>query len=317
MSTSASATEARPTRQRVLIAIDGSTASERALAYAERIVHANAFVHLVSIADNPRTLVPLGSHATSFLHAARNELLKDAADCLSRAERTMTRRADIVVNTEVVDLSSRSGDVVDALTDHAQTWQADLAIVGARQHHGMLRWIEGAVSGPLAARIGCPLLIVPECFVSNAHRLPRRILFAVDGSRAAVDALRAGLQFSTPETELRALCVVDRAVSLGDFVPVESIEHALTAEGGSALREATAMLDGIGRHAQSRLAETDRTAPDVPHAIVREAAEWHADLIVMGTHGRRGIAGWALGSVAERVARITKTPLLLVNANRS
>jgi hypothetical protein len=107
MSTSASATEARPTRQRVLIAIDGSTASERALAYAERIVHANAFVHLVSIADNPRTLVPLGSHATSFLHAARNELLKDAADCLSRAERTMTRRADIVVNTEVVDLSSR------------------------------------------------------------------------------------------------------------------------------------------------------------------------------------------------------------------
>jgi hypothetical protein len=61
MSTSASATEARPTRQRVLIAIDGSTASERALAYAERIVHANAFVHLVSIADNRRTLVPLGS----------------------------------------------------------------------------------------------------------------------------------------------------------------------------------------------------------------------------------------------------------------
>lgn len=142
MSASASATEAHYAHRRVLIAIDVSAASERALAYAERMLHANAFVHLVSIAENPRTLVPLGSHAMSFLHAARNELLKDAADCLSRAQRTMTRRTDIVVSTEVVDLSAHGGDIVDALTDRAQTWQADLAIVGTRQHHGVRRWIE-------------------------------------------------------------------------------------------------------------------------------------------------------------------------------
>ncbi|MCO8590652.1 universal stress protein [Burkholderia multivorans] len=315
MSASASATEAHYAHRRVLIAIDVSAASERALAYAERMLHANAFVHLVSIAENPRTLVPLGSHAMSFLHAARNELLKDAADCLSRAQRTMTRRTDIVVSTEVVDLSAHGGDIVDALTDRAQTWQADLAIVGTRQHHGVRRWIEGAVSGPLAARIGCPLLIVPEGFVPNADALPRRILFAVDGSGPALDALRVGLQFATPGAELRALYVVDRAVSLGDFVPIDTVERALNAEGDTALREATAMLVAIGAHAHSHLTQTDQTAPDVPHAIVREAVEWHADLTVMGTHGRRGIAGWALGSVAERVARITNTPLLLVNAN--
>jgi nucleotide-binding universal stress UspA family protein len=47
---------------------------------------------------------------------------------------------------------------------------------------------------------------------------------------------------------------------------------------------------------------------------VREANAWRADLLVMGTHGRRGAARWVLGSVARRVVGITCTPLLLVNS---
>ncbi|KVA55556.1 hypothetical protein WI70_24215 [Burkholderia cepacia] len=48
-----------------------------------------------------------------------------------------------------------------------------------------------------------------------------------------------------------------------------------------------------------------------------DALEWNADMIVMGTHGRRGVTGWLVGSVAGRVARITKTPVLLVHASRA
>ncbi|WP_306427259.1 universal stress protein [Caballeronia sordidicola] len=44
----------------------------------------------------------------------------------------------------------------------------------------------------------------------------------------------------------------------------------------------------------------------------REAQSWHADLLVMGTHGRRGVVRCVLGSVANRVAGIARTPLLLV-----
>jgi nucleotide-binding universal stress UspA family protein len=47
---------------------------------------------------------------------------------------------------------------------------------------------------------------------------------------------------------------------------------------------------------------------------VHDASGWHADMIVMGTHGRRGVTSWVLGSVARRVARIAPTPVLLVNA---
>ncbi|MCA8143936.1 universal stress protein [Burkholderia multivorans] len=135
MSARASATEAHYPYRRVLIAIDVSAASERALAYAEGMLHANAFVHLVSIAENPRTLVPLGSHAMSFLHAARNELRKDAADCLSRAERTMTRRADIVVSTEVVDLSAMA-----AISSTHDRRRADVASRSRGRRHTSASW---------------------------------------------------------------------------------------------------------------------------------------------------------------------------------
>ncbi|KVG57669.1 universal stress protein [Burkholderia territorii] len=314
MNTSASPVQAVSAPLRVLIAIDGSTASAHALAYAKAFLPSNAAVHIVSVADNPRTLVPRGSGSTAFLESARDELLRDASDALSRA-RSAIPRDDLSIDTEVVDLSTHGGDIAHALADCAQAWQAELLIVGARQHHGLLGWIEGTVSGPLGKLVGCPLLIVPEGFASVAEHLPRRMLFAVDGSPIALHALRTGLKFSRPETEFRAIYVLDRPTSLGDFVPVETLETALVSEGNHILQKAMALLDGTPTgHAQSQLIQTDRTGTDVPHLIVHDAIEWSADMVVMGTHGRRGVTGWLVGSVAGRVARITKTPVLLVSA---
>ncbi|RQR26291.1 MULTISPECIES: universal stress protein [unclassified Burkholderia] len=316
MSTRTSPRQAVLAPQRVLIAIDGSIASDHALAYARSFVPSNASVHIVSVADNPRTLVPRGSKSMAFLESARDELLTDAADALSRAKSAM-QRDDIAVDTEVIDLSTHGADIVHVLADSAQAWQAELLIVGARQHHGLLGWIEGTVSGPLGKLVGCPLLIVPEGFAPVAEHLPRRMLFAVDGSPVAFHALRTGLTFARPTTELRAIYVLDRPVSLGDFVPVETLEAALIGEGNQALQKAMTLLDGVAGQAQSELIRTDRKGADVSHIIARDAIDWNADMIVMGTHGRRGAAGWVVGSVAARVARITKTPLLLVNARRA
>ncbi|RKU05249.1 universal stress protein [Burkholderia sp. Nafp2/4-1b] len=313
MSTTTSPFQAVPAPRRVLIAVDGSSASAHALAYAKALLPANAAVHIVSVAENPRTLVPLGSKTLAFLESARDELLRDASDALSRAKSAI-ERDDLAIDTEAIDLGAHGGDIVHALADSAQAWQADLLIVGARQHHGLLGWVEGTVSGPLGKLVGCPLLIVPEGFASVAEHLPRRMLFAVDGSPIALNALRTGLKFARPDTEFRAIHVLDRPVSLGDFVPVETLESALISEGNRALQKATALLGDSARQARSELIQTDPSGADVAHLIVHDAVEWNADMLVMGTHGRRGVTGWLVGSVAGRVARITKTPLLLVNA---
>jgi nucleotide-binding universal stress UspA family protein len=53
----------------------------------------------------------------------------------------------------------------------------------------------------------------------------------------------------------------------------------------------------------------------VPSLIVDEAGRWRADLIVIGTHGRRGISKLLLGSVADGVVRTAATSVLLIRGD--
>jgi len=298
---------------KVLIAVDSTVASERAVAYAKGLVAPGGQVLLVSVAENPRTLMPTGTFAGDMLETARDELLRDANQALTTA-RAAFAQSDVKLETEAIDLSKHGSDVTHALVDAARRWDAQLLVVGARQHHGLLRWVEGTVSTPLASLAQCPVLIVPAAYRAEAVRTPRRILFAVDASSQAAEALRAGLRFATHATAGRAIYVVDRAVRLSDFVPIDVLEEAFVAEGTSTLAQLAPLLADRCGEASTSLVETNRTSDDVPHAIVREAHDWRADLIVMGTHGRRGPSRWMLGSVAERVGRLTETPLLLVHA---
>lgn len=311
-----SSTSGNPTPMlpgKVLIAVDSSAASRHAIAYARNVVAPGGTVRLVSVAENPRTLVPTGSLVGDALNSARAELLRDASDALAVASDAFAQ-CNVRVETETVDLSKDHGDVVHALMDAAHTWQAELLVVGARQHHGLLRWIEGTVSGPLAKLSRCPTLIVPAAYTVKADRLPERILFAIDGSHQAMEALHYGIRFATPDTHVRAIYVVDRAVRFSDFVPIDALEDAFVDEGTHALAAAESILAGASGRSSTALVRTAHTDDDVAHTIIREAEHWQAELIVMGTHGRRGVARWMLGTVAGRVAQLAQTPLLLVHA---
>jgi nucleotide-binding universal stress UspA family protein len=123
--------------------------------------------------------------------------------------------------------------------------------------------------------------------------------------------MRFGLQLATPEAHLRAVYVIDRAVRLTDFVPIHLLEDAFMDEGRTALANAAGVFANLSNHVETGLLRTKPASDDVPHKIVRESERWHADLVIVGTHGRRGVARWFLGSVAARTARITHTPLLL------
>lgn len=63
---------------------------------------------------------------------------------------------------------------------------------------------------------------------------------------------------------------------------------------------------------QAALIETQGIGEDVAGALQREAVRWDADVVVIGTHGRRGLAHAMLGSVAEKFIRLATMPVLLV-----
>jgi nucleotide-binding universal stress UspA family protein len=143
-----------------------------------------------------------------------------------------------------------------------------------------------------------------------------RILVPVDGSATADRALAAGAELSRLcGARLRLLHVVDPllhtsgfetpAVYLKDCVP--AMQHA----GAELLERAQAAAAAAGVADAETALRTSRGAR-VAELIVDEAKQWGAALVVIGTHGRRGLDRALLGSDAERVARSAPMPVLLV-----
>ena len=120
------------------------------------------------------------------------------------------------------------------------------------------------------------------------------------------------------QPELRLLHIADEFRSSDTFEPGTvgwTIIEAIRAEGKRILNDAAIVLATYGLVAECRLIDSPERR--VASRIIHEAAEWPADIIVMGTHGRRGIARLALGSSAEEVARASPVPVLLVRAGIS
>ncbi|MDO9005815.1 MAG: universal stress protein [Aquabacterium sp.] len=99
------------------------------------------------------------------------------------------------------------------------------------------------------------------------------------------------------------------ATYINEVIPVMKQEgHAILEQGkrmaeGSGLSAETVLLESMG----SRLADL----------IINEATTWQADIIVLGTHGRRGMDRLLLGSDAEQVIRLSPVPVLLVRGNEA
>ena len=142
----------------------------------------------------------------------------------------------------------------------------------------------------------------------------RRILVAVDGSAAALRGLDEALKVAQGTGgQLMLVHVVNELVTTPEYVPsvyYEAIFQSLRDTGLKVLEQAVAAVARAGLSCEQRLVET--VGGRVADEIVKQAAQWPADLIVMGTHGRRGLKRLALGSDAELVLRLSSVPVLLV-----
>ena len=144
----------------------------------------------------------------------------------------------------------------------------------------------------------------------------RRILVPIDGSKTSQRGLREALALArTCHASLVLLHVIE-------FYPmmVEMAAATTWAQINTDLRDAGQKLLDQARQAsldaqvscETQLA--DAAVARVCDVIVEQARERQCDLIVMGTHGRRGIHHALIGSDAERVIRMSPVPVLLVRS---
>ncbi|KAA1014296.1 universal stress protein [Paraburkholderia panacisoli] len=147
----------------------------------------------------------------------------------------------------------------------------------------------------------------------------KQILVAVDGSATSARALTAAVQLARDsDARLQPLYVVDVPLMSYDVPGYDPsyVLDALTEEGRHALADAAALMARAGVKGQTRMVETElMTGEDIAHRIQRAAQEFNADLVVMGTHGRRGVRRLMLGSVAEHLLRIATCPVLLISGH--
>ncbi|OGU45199.1 MAG: hypothetical protein A2199_11075 [Hydrogenophilales bacterium RIFOXYA1_FULL_63_33] len=143
-----------------------------------------------------------------------------------------------------------------------------------------------------------------------------KILVAVDESETSLHALKHAIELArTLSASLRMIHVLDMSwLPIGPEMAIDTaaLSAARRSVGENVIAAARETAQQAGFEAEAGLTETETPIQQVAEVIARETSRWGADLVVMGTHGRRGFQHLMLGSVAERMVRLSSGPVLLI-----
>jgi nucleotide-binding universal stress UspA family protein len=138
------------------------------------------------------------------------------------------------------------------------------------------------------------------------------ILVPTDGSEAATGATGHAIDLAaTHGARVHALYVVDTSAYSTLEIGADGVIEALRREGEGAVERVADAAEAVG------VDVAEHVVTGTPASTIREVAEdVDADLIVMATHGRRGVERYLLGSVTERVVRTADVPVLTIRNGR-
>lgn len=147
-----------------------------------------------------------------------------------------------------------------------------------------------------------------------------RVLLAVDGSDSSEEAERAIVtQLRETGTEIRVLNVVE---PMSSYISADMFPHLVSHSAAIAEDRLKQAKELVARVAQD-LRKKGYTASgrvedgDPKTVILDEAAEWPADLIVMGSHGLKGLNRFLMGSVSAAVSQHAECPVEIVRPRRA
>lgn len=222
----------------------------------------------------------------------------------------LTRRAQELVDRMAERLHAKpvvvNGDPKVAIADYAKEAGVDFVIVGPHQQSGLARFMLGSVAKAIVRSSPCSVEVVRGVTPKDS---PRRILLATDGSEMSKLAVQSIAERPWPAgTEVRILSAVELALTPFQsaleppFANAEAMEM-IREEGMKRAQDAVASAEETIAAAGLNTSESISVLVDPPKQVILDEAKlWGADLIVVGSHGHRGISRLVLGSVSEAVA---------------
>lgn len=242
---------------------------------------------------------------------------------LNLAEQALHREAQAHLTTVTKRLQAagwassseiRGGHPIDQICASAETWGADLIVVGTHGLTGIRRHFLGSVSTGVLHYADCSVLVVPHPDLAehpHSKEVPLRFLLTHDGSEPANKALELcaslPLQGRATVTLLRVL----ELVTLYRQDLRQQMSSAFREDKRAAEDELNAAADKL-RQATSQVEVKTLESGDLGRAILDTAAEQQSDLIVLGHKGRSAIKRMLLGSVIGRIAAHAPCALLIV-----
>ena len=149
----------------------------------------------------------------------------------------------------------------------------------------------------------------------------RRVLVAVDGSATSNKAITAALEmasYSGGRSVIRLIHVIDEMAYFTGLDPYAgqtySVISVMREAGEKVLAEALAVVQSANVQADTVL--VDRLGAHLAETVAEKAKEWDASLIVVGTHGRKGIGRMLMGSGAEQIIRLSTCPVLVIRSEK-
>lgn len=142
----------------------------------------------------------------------------------------------------------------------------------------------------------------------------KRILVPIDGSPTSNKALVAALELARENGgRVRVIHALDELALISGFEYSGELVKAAREQGQKTLDDALSIVRSAGVEGDTHLMET--LGHRLGEAVAKESSAWHADLVVVGTHGRRGLGRVLLGSGAESVLRLATVPVLVIRGD--
>ena len=194
----------------------------------------------------------------------------------------------------------RVGRPALVLRDVVGEFGADLLVLGGKRHSPIGRWLAGSTGLDVARTTSVPVL------VTGSGRMPiKRVLAAVDVSLAAQQTIEAAERYAgLLGAQLRVMTVIEPIHA----VPAVPSYH--TAEYYNKLEEHA--IRRVWPFVKAKGAEKFVRYGGVVDLIMKEAAAWEADVVVVGSHGEGWMDRLLMGSVTEKLLNYLPASLLVV-----
>lgn len=280
---------------KVLLALDLSAGSQVAVnEVTTRPWPAGTSIDVIGVADTEK--LPFAPSVVEEIINRTKHTMNTAAERL--------RSVGLAASPRVV-----SGDPRTMIVDYAKEIGADLIVVGAHSSGGIAEFLLGSVAKAVIRMAPCSVEVARHTHRAASHHPGMKVLLAVDESDYSTAAAKSVAARPWPaESEIHVMSVVDLSTSFlrSAFEPafvdpagMDELRELAVQRAETAIMEARKRLSDAGLRNSEFLSVL---LEDPKKSILDEAKKWGADLIVVGSHGRRGFQHFLLGSVSEAIA---------------